>query len=217
MTIDYAIIPVREFANSKLRLKDVISTDQRIALAGALLQRVSIAISLSNMTRALIVASNPEEAKSRIGPISKISLVEERIHHGGVNSAMQQGIERAKDEGAETITLVPSDLPFINSAKINSVLEALQRYELIINGSERKDGTNLLSMHSSLEFILHFDDNSYVMHTREAAEQELNFLTLNYDEFALDLDDYNDLNMAMRLYGTDSLGTFLQKVSESGI
>lgn len=217
MTIDYAIIPVREFANSKLRLKNVIAADQRISLMGALLRRVSIAMSQSKMTRVIIVASNQEEANNQVGSISKIRVLEEGMHHGGVNSAMNQGIEFARNEGAETITLVPSDLPFISRAKINAALQALQRHALIINGSAKKDGTNLLSMYVSLDFILHFDDNSFVTHTREAAAQKLDFLTFDYPEFSLDLDDSNDLDIAMRLYGTNSFGTFLEKVTQIGI
>ena len=217
MTVDYAIIPVREFSDSKLRLKGTLSTKQRIALTTSLLRRVTSAISLSKVAAAVVVASNPVEVMEIVDGLSKINVIQEDTHHGGVNDAMRNGIDFAKQQMATTITLLPSDLPFISHRQIDMVLDVLHGNELVINGSRKKDGTNLLSMHASLEFALHFDDNSFVKHTQEAAIRQLRFLTVDFDEFSRDLDDPDDLKEAMRLHSAYSFGSFLNNVIENGI
>lgn len=217
MTLDYAIIPVREFSESKSRLKDTLTIEQRIALTSSLVRRVTSAITLSRITEAVVVASNPHQVIDLVDGFQKIKVISESTHHGGVNNAIKTGIEFAKRQKASTVTLLPSDLPFINHQKINTVLDLLQRNDLLINGSRKKDGTNLLSMRASLEFMFHFDDNSFVKHTQEATRRTSSFLMVDFEEFSRDLDNSEDLMEAMKLYSANSFGNFLKNVAESRI
>lgn len=217
MTGDYAVVPVRSFSDSKLRLKNTLSQEQRIALTGALLKRVAKALALSRMTATIIVATNPIEVLQLVGKVPKVRVIGENRLHGGVNNAMESGIECAREAEAETVTLLPSDLPLLNHKKVDAVLDALHQYDLVINGSQRKDGTNLLAMRTSVDFVLHYDDDSFVKHAEGARARKLNFLPFDFEEFSHDLDDSEDLSSAMNLYGTKSFVMFLRKVTERGI
>ncbi|MDG6998255.1 MAG: 2-phospho-L-lactate guanylyltransferase [Nitrososphaerota archaeon] len=217
MSLNYAIVPVREFSDSKLRLRSKLSSRQRKALTSSLLNRVASSLELSRMTAAIVVASDPSEVLDLVDDLPKIRVIQEDLHHGGVNRAMRTGIDFAKQEGATSVTLLPSDLPFISHDKIDAVLDHLPRYDLVINGSKKKDGTNLLSIQTSLDFVLHFDDNSFVKHIKEASNRKLNLLTTDFEEFSCDLDDFDDLNEAMRSYGAKSFGMFLEIVAGRGI
>lgn len=167
---DYAVIPVREFATTKLRLKNDLSSEKRTVLTSTLLRRVVRAIESSQIERAVVVASDTSEAASCLNEFSKISIVSENSYHGGVNKAMGAGIDFAIAKGARTITLLPSDLPLINHSRVDDAVELLQKYELIMNPSLKKDGTNLLAMNSSLNFQLHYDDDDFVKHSLRQLE-----------------------------------------------
>ncbi len=214
---DYAIIPVREFAATKLRLKNDLSSEKRVALTSTLLKRVVGAIERSQIERAVVVASDTSEAASCLEEFSKISVVSEDSYHGGVIKAMNAGVDFAISKGARTIALLPSDLPLITHSKIDNVVDLLRKYELIMNPSLKKDGTNLLAMNASLNFQLHYDDDSFVKHSAEARRRHLNFQLLDWQEFSNDLDDASDLKRAMEFYKSKNFDDFLDQVSTKEI
>jgi 2-phospho-L-lactate/phosphoenolpyruvate guanylyltransferase len=210
---DYAIVPVREFAATKLRLRDDLSREQRVSLTSTLLKRVVRAIERSQIERTVIVASDTSEVSSYLQEFSKITVVSEDSYHNGVNKAMNTGIDFAVRKGARTIALLPSDLPLITHSKIDDAVNLLQEYELVMNPSLKRDGTNLLAMKSSLKFQLHYDDDSFVKHLAEARRRHLNFQLLDWQEFSIDLDDASDLKRTMEFYKSRSFDDFLDNVS----
>jgi 2-phospho-L-lactate guanylyltransferase (CobY/MobA/RfbA family) len=113
--------------------------------------------------------------------------------------------------------MLPSDLPLITHSKIDDAVDLLQKYELVMNPSLKKDGTNLLAMKSSLKFQLHYDDDSFVKHSAEAKRRHLNFQLLDWQEFSIDLDDASDLKRAMEFYKSRSFNDFLDNVSTKEI
>ena len=213
MNGDYAVIPVREFATTKLRLKEVLSTEKRVALTAALLKRVVRALERSQIEHVVVVATDTIEAALCLHRISKVTVIPEKMHHGGVIEAMRVGIDFSIGREAKTVTMLPSDLPLITHSKINEALDILRQRDLIINPSLREDGTNLLAMKTSLKFELHYDDDSYVKHLQEARSMGLNFQSLNWREFSNDLDDASDLERAMIFYDSKRLVDFLEKIS----
>jgi 2-phospho-L-lactate guanylyltransferase len=209
---DYAIVPVREFASAKMRLKNDLSREERSALASALLKRVVQATESSHVEHAVIVASNASEANSCLEGISRISVIPEKDHHGGVNGAMRTGIDFAINKGAKRIALYPADLPLITHSKIDEALDLLAKYDLVMNPSLKKDGTNFLAMNSTLSFELHYDDDSFIKHSSEARSRQLNFLVLDWKEFSVDLDDAGDLDRAMTIYKSKGFSDFLKNI-----
>ena len=214
---DFAVIPVREFATTKLRLKEVLSNEDRVALTAALLKRVVRAVERSQIEHVVVVASDTIEAALCLHRIPKVTVISEKTHHGGVNEAMRAGIDFSIGREAKTITMLPSDLPLITHSKINEALDILRQSDLIINPSIKEDGTNLLAMKSLLKIELHYDDDSYVKHTQEARSMGFNFQSLNWREFSNDLDDADDLERAMTFYDSKNFMDFLEKISSREI
>jgi 2-phospho-L-lactate guanylyltransferase len=217
MKQDYAIVPVREFSMTKLRLSSVLSTEQRSALSRALLSRVIRALTLSRISKIILVSSDPSEVLSSFRIPSKLTAISESTHHGGVNRAMRDGIDLARKEDARTITLLPSDLPVINHSKINEALDLLTSLDLIINPSLEKDGTNLLAFVSDIDFHLYYDDNSYSKHCREAVIRQLKFRQLDWKEFSTDLDTEDDLKRTMKLYSVFNFEELIAKIEHAAV
>ena len=216
MTRKYAIIPIREFSNTKLRLSRVLSSNQRSELSIALISRVVSTLELSKIKSVIVVASNREEASSSIrGLSSKVRVIKETVPHGGVNSAMNDGIQLAQNEGASTVVLLPSDLPIINHSKVDEAVGLLNDFDLIINPSSKKDGTNLLEFAPENQFCLHYDDDSYSKHLNQALKEGLSFRSLDWPEFSVDMDTEEDLKKAMKLHQVVELNYLIQRIKTS--
>jgi 2-phospho-L-lactate guanylyltransferase len=213
--VTYSIIPVREFADTKIRLSSILSRDERASLTKWLLKRVISANQKSELKEIFVVSPMPDEITLFLQDFGKVKGIRESHRHGGVNSAMNDGIEQVRKLSHDSkILLMPSDLPFLSSEVINKVIRLLDDYDLIINPSERKDGTNLLAFRLSKMIPLHYDNDSFSKHEEEAGKGELKFLATDWGELSFDVDDSADLNslmLALNLASKDSLMNVLSQ------
>jgi 2-phospho-L-lactate guanylyltransferase len=208
---NYAIIPVREFDESKQRLGGVLTPKERADLTFALLLKIVSQLQLSKVDKIIMVAADDTEVRSALPSLSKLEIVKESVHHGGVNSAMRDGLQRTSTSSSKVL-LLPSDLPLITSSVIDKALDSLDVNELIINPSIRKDGTNLLGFWRNNPIELHYDDDSVAKHLREIEKMKLRFLLLEWKEFQIDVDDAEDLNYLMNLYAACSFENLIEKI-----
>ena len=114
---------------------------------------------------------------------------------GGVNGAMSQGIDSLAGSLNEDslLLLIPSDLPFLGPETVNSAISLASDFDIVINPSRKKDGTNLLLMKRLNRIPLHYDDNSFVRHLDEASRSRLRFIVTEQKGFSFDVDDETDL------------------------
>lgn len=213
MRYHYAVVPVREFSSTKRRLSGALTIARRSALTRALLTRVAKALQLSNIHAFVVVASEPSQVRDSLGEFSKMKVIRESVHNGGVSMAMINGIEFARNAGAGTISLLPSDLPIVTRSTIDDALDLMQEFEVVLNPSLKRDGTNLLALKTSVRLGLHYDDDSFARHYREAEARGLKVQCLDWKEFSTDLDDLEDLENTMKLYGTNAFDEFITKIS----
>jgi 2-phospho-L-lactate guanylyltransferase len=209
----YAVIPVREFSTTKLRLESVLKEEERIKLTQALLSHVLSAIEGSEMDLAVVVASNVGEVEKALKSHSRFRVVSESHHYGGVNLAMQDGLlEIDAGRGDARTLLMPSDLPLLDGNALNGAISMLDNHDLIINASRKRDGTNLLGFVSSGLIPLHYDDDSFTKHLVEAEARRLKYQILDWKQFSIDLDDEEDLKSLQRIEGVNSLDALIAKL-----
>jgi 2-phospho-L-lactate guanylyltransferase len=208
-----AIVPIREIENTKLRLATALTQSQRSELSTALLHRTLRSVEGSSIDYAWLVSSLPETL-SGLQQYQKLAVVRESIFHGGVNSAMRDGFVAAKSRFEISASiLIPSDLPLVSATALNEVLESLEKYDMIINPSEKRDGTNLLGFKGPDFLItLHYDDDSYRKHLLEAGERHLNYLAIEKQEFLHDLDSYEDLSFAKKHFAAVTFEELVKEI-----
>ena len=220
MTEVYAIVPVREFRNTKLRLSAVLTESERASLTGALLKHViSVLLRSKKITAVIVVSTDPREVASALGPLEKIRIIQESKFHGGVNSAVNDGIEqvRFQKEKDPMILVLPSDLPLLTRDSVDNAIDLLDKYDLVINPSIKKDGTNLLEFRLSNLIRLYYDQDSYTNHVREAQSRKLDFLMIEWKEFSFDVDDPEDLNELNNKFKTESVASLIKQLEINSI
>lgn len=210
-----AIIPVREFKNTKLRLRPYFSGAERAALTTSLLRHVLAALRNSKVDRIVIVASDESSASKVSESFVNALVIREKSHHGGVSKAMEEGIAHSRSHitDATSFMLIPSDLPFLSRAAINSAISKLSDNDLVISPSIKHDGTSLLLFNFPQGKIpLHYDDNSFKQHRNEARKLNIRYSIFPKKEFSFDLDSITDLRKLMRSLKAKSMLELSQKL-----
>jgi 2-phospho-L-lactate guanylyltransferase len=210
LTKNYAVIPVKQFEESKQRLSGVLSIKERADLTFHLLSNMLGQLQASNVDTIILVATNDAEVEKLVPEFSKLAVVEETVHNGGVNSAMRDGLGLVS--ATSKVLLLPSDLPLITGAAIDRALELLDANDVIINPSDRKDGTNLLGFWASKIIDLHYDDNSVSKHLAEIEKRKLKFAFIEWKEFLTDVDDPEDLRYLMKVNGVNRFSELMEKL-----
>ncbi len=215
MTSVFAVVPIREFENTKLRLAPSLSSQGRAALSSALLTRVLSSLQASKVDQIILVASRPESVLSISKAFEKVRILKESNHHAGVNAAMTDGIRAIPRIGNKLVLLLPSDLPFLTPNALNHAIELTQKFELVIAPSERLDGTSLLAFQRKGAIALHYDDNSFRKHVKEAKTRKIRHYVLKMEEFSLDLDTRRDLASTMKIYDISDFRELVKRIGEN--
>jgi 2-phospho-L-lactate guanylyltransferase len=212
LTGNFAVVPVREFGESKQRLSSTLTRAQRSDLTLVLLSKVLRELQHSRIDRIILVAADVDEVRKLTPYFSKVVITNESIHHGGVNSAIRDGLHRIPQIWETKVLLLPTDLPLITSSAVDRAINLLDNYEMIINPSERKDGTNLMGFRASLPIELYYDNNSVANHIAEAQRLGFKYLSIEWKEFVTDFDDEKDLINLMNLLGVTNFQDLIQKL-----
>jgi 2-phospho-L-lactate/phosphoenolpyruvate guanylyltransferase len=209
-----AIIPVREFKNTKLRLGRWLGSPQRAALTISLLYRVLTALQHSKVQATVIVATDMRST-SRVAKKFKSLVIHEKRHHAGVSKAMEDGIAYALSHFTEATSfmLIPSDLPFLSRDAINEAISKLEDKDLVISPSMKRDGTSLLLFNFPRGKIpLHYDDYSYKRHLKEAKKLHVRYSIFPKKAFSFDVDSISDLRKLMKSLKAESVQEISQKL-----
>ncbi len=208
-----AIVPVREFGKSKLRLRGYLSSTERSALSKALFKHVLKALSDARISTILVVASDQAEISKLVGKSDNTFVISESKYHGGVNKAVTDGISYCLSEfdNISSFMIVPSDLPLLSSKAVNDAISKLSRYDLVIGPSSKLDGTSLLLFRVKKGKIpFHYDNNSYRNHVKEAKKFKIGYTIMRSKEFSWDIDTKDDLKKLMSKLKTRSFRELLK-------
>lgn len=206
---------MREFAESKQRLSKVLTGALRAELTLAMLSKVLRELEYSLVDQIIVVAADQKEIRQVLPRQCKVEVVEESIHHGGVNLAMRDGLKLIPQSREMGTFLIPSDLPLITSQAVDRATSLLKDYDLIINPSSKMNGTNLLGFRATIPIDLYYDNDSVTNHVAAAQRSNLHYLAIDWKEFSTDLDDSDDLNTVMKLLGVNSFENLIAKLKDS--
>jgi 2-phospho-L-lactate/phosphoenolpyruvate guanylyltransferase len=201
------IIPVKG-TNPKARLSSLFDARERKQLQVAMLEDTLHAIANAKKNvQTYVVSSDPEILKFA-GRFGVGSLEEER--DGGVNEAVESAIERLGSYDGWLI--MPADLPLITSNDIKTVF-TLHRMgsSIIVSPSEDYSGTNLLLMTKRARIALHYDDDSFNKHARDATAAGARAAVYYSENVAFDIDHAGDVHRYFKFGRRNSTMNFLER------
>ena len=189
-----AIVPMKPLADSKTRLSDRLTPEQRGELTIGMLRRVLEAARGAAIEPVWVVGGDRrvrEEAEAGGG-----HWMEEL--GSDLNDTLSRAFDLAFNLHRGALYL-PGDLPFLKAADVFTVLDASRRQNNITLSPARRDGgTNAILVPQGIPFRPELGPQSFTRHLARAAELEVSVAICHSPGLGLDLDVSDDLDTAQR-------------------
>jgi 2-phospho-L-lactate guanylyltransferase len=208
------LLPIKHLQNAKQRLANILTPEERFALATAMLSDTIRALAGLRRADKIFIATNYRPAMRAAAEHGWELLHEtEQISEShSVDAASRICAQR----GVTHLLRLPLDLPLLQSTDIDDLLAVeCSAPAVVIVPSRDGTGTNaILRAHPCL-FPSHFGTGSFAKHLSEAEHANAQIIIRRNPRLGMDLDDESDLRALLQndLRGTHT-GAFLY---QSGI
>ena len=183
------IIPMKPLSDSKSRLSKNFSRDDREDLALGMLRRVIGAVKAASIGPFWVVGGDDRvrNAARNAGGL----WLEEMGRN--LNDTLGKAFERAFERGNSAMYLA-SDLPFIKTSDVHSVLQSSRQQNNISLAPARRDGgTNAILVPQGLPFRPELGGKSFIRHMSQAANLGISVAICYSPGLGFDLDTPDDL------------------------
>jgi len=180
------LVPVKAFARAKRRLAPAMSAAERASLAQAMATRV---VSSAAGLPVAVVCDDPEVA-TWARSLGALVIWEPGR---GLNGAVQEGVSRLGQAGADLVVVAASDLPLATDLRWVTNFPGVT-----IIPDRRHEGTNVISVPPAAGFTFSYGPGSFARHLAEARRVSLPIRVVYSSPLAWDVDVPDDLTAVTR-------------------
>jgi len=190
----FALLPVKAPAQAKLRLRTLLSPEEREQLARVMFDEVfGVLLSARGLDRVVVASSDAEilrrAAAGRAGTLAETS-------QNGHSSSADSAARKCMEWGATTLLLVPTDVPLLKATEIESLVAtamALPAPRVVIVPSADGMGTNALVRTPPDVIESRFGPGSFAAHLEQARARQAAVAVARPEGLVLDLDTPEDV------------------------
>jgi len=196
----HVVLPLRTVSGGKARLGGALDAEEREELVlGMLLQTVAVLGRWPLCRRIHLVSPDPV-----VDATTRQAGVEVTVHRQrgeGLNEGIGQGVAAALAEGAASVLILPSDLPYLSVEALDELILAADAGLaaaaggplLAIAPSDARSGTNALLLRPPDVIEPAFGVDSFEAHLRAAAAADAAVQVVGDARLGFDLDTPDDL------------------------
>ncbi len=193
-------MPLRGLATGKARLGGAIDAEEREELLLGLLRRtVALLGDWGALAAIHVVSADPRVLA--VAAAAGAHPVMER--EPGLNPAIEEGIRAAAAAGAAAVLILPADLPLLDRASLDRLLEAadaalaagIGRPMVVVATADARNGTNGLLLSPVDVIAPTFGTESFEAHARAARDADATLQVVAEPGFGFDLDTVDDLEL----------------------
>ncbi len=183
-----ALVPLKDFALAKQRLRPVLTDAECSDLARAMLDDVLIALGATPQVSdvALVGGTDARRYATQEGT----GWIEDA---GSLNAAMSNAAAQTAQRGAERLLIVAADIPLATAADLSELLER-HADGLTICRAARDGGTNALALTPPDALEFQFGPDSARRHRKAALAAGLESRSLALESLQRDIDTPDDLS-----------------------
>ena len=187
----YALVPVKELTQAKERLAPLLSSDERQALAAAMLGDVLSALEQVPRLDRIAIVTRDAHAMS-LSEERGFELVDEGSGEG-LTEAVEVAVQVCMERGASSLAVIPGDIPLLRPEDIDRVIEQGTDHEVVIVPSWDSRGTNTVLLRPPDVLGLRFGSWSFFPHVKQAKRAGLSYKVLRLPRIGSDVDTPEDL------------------------
>jgi 2-phospho-L-lactate/phosphoenolpyruvate guanylyltransferase len=191
----YAIVPVKRLGVSKRRLSQSLTLQERKALTVAMLEDVLNALKTSIIEKVLVVSNDP-----------KVSSIAKKFGadffsplRKGLNCAIEEAFAWCIRNKADSVLVLPSDIPLINSKDINTIVDLGSIGRGVVLVPSRDCGTNAFYQCPPHLIRACFGAESFNKHMQEAYSKDVCIKFYYSLGVGLDIDSGDDLKVLLKV------------------
>jgi 2-phospho-L-lactate guanylyltransferase len=209
----HVIVPLRTLSGGKARLGEALDAEERQGLIAGMLRHELAVLGAWGGAAAVHVVS-PDVAVLPIGVVGGARPIHQRGE--GLNDALRQARTAAMAAGATAILILPGDLPLLDGAALQRLVEAADAAlaagagapVVVVAAADARDGTNALLLSPPDIIEPDFGPGSLEAHLRAARDAGASLRLVVDPVLGFDLDTPADLVRldASRLAALEALG-----------
>jgi len=188
----WALLPVKRLQGAKARLSDILSEEERSALARAMLLDVIAALKVANRVDVVALVTDDEDAIQIAQDNGCQAIAEPELK--GLNPALSHGLSHAISKGATSALILHGDVPLAKAEEIDELVGFVQGvYSVAIGTAASDGGTNGMALCPPDCLPLMYGVDSAAKHVTAADDLELLVTHLEMDGLGLDIDQPENL------------------------
>ena len=194
----WVIVPVKPLRRSKSKLTNVLSEDERTLLNLQMYENTLKVLKEIKIPHQVLVVSKDSSVLSVARRYKAKTLQEDG--ESGLNLALKKAIQVIKAYNAQSILILPADLPFINKEDLEGVMNFQSNGSFMLISPDRKmSGTNLLFLSPPDLIDFSFGMGSFERHVRQAQQKNATIEVRKFSGSDLDIDSPEDYDLFNKL------------------
>jgi 2-phospho-L-lactate guanylyltransferase len=187
----YALVPVKDLTQAKVRLSPLLSPAERHALAAAMLDDVLAALRQASTVDRIALVTTDLHALALAAQWG-FELVDEGSGRGE-SGAVELAVKVCRERGASSLAVIPGDIPLLSAADVDCVMQHGTHYDIVIVPSWDSRGTNAILLRPPDALQLRFGSWSFFQLVKQAKRKGLSYKVVRLPRVALDVDTPEDL------------------------
>ena len=185
-----AVVPMKPLSQSKTRLMDVLSEQERAELSLAMFGRV---VSAAREALSVVWVVGGDDAVRKTAESLGAAWHEDPSND--LNDSLSFALDMACKNDLSAIYL-PADLPFVSAADVEKVVQASRNGEtLTLSPAQQDGGTNAMLVPKCVTFPPVLGNDSFRRHKQQATQLGIPYTVCLSKGLGLDLDTPDDLAM----------------------
>lgn len=186
----WAVIPVKRLNEAKSSLSSALTPEQRQWLMLSMLEDVLNAVHQAPSISGAIVVSPDEKVLSFASLHGAEGVAEPGL---GLNEALKIAIRHSISKGADSVLILPADLPLLKSADVENIIAMASAPKDVGIAPSKAKGTNALFLRPPDLINLRFGGESFPLHLKEASQAGVKSRIYRSPTTATDIDEVADL------------------------
>jgi 2-phospho-L-lactate guanylyltransferase len=199
------LLPIKDLRNAKQRLAGVLSPEQRLGLAQAMLADTIRAVRGVSAAGKIFVATNYEPA-ILVAQENGWEILREQ-YQTSESDSVDTASRICEQQGVTVLLRLPLDLPLVQAQDIDELLKIdCAAPGMVIVPSRDGTGTNALLRTPPTLFPSRFGNGSFAKHTAEGQHAGAQVIVRRNPRLEMDVDDESDLRALLQhdLSGTET-------------